>query len=229
MMKFLSAKWTNLLFANYVVEKDLLTDFAPRGTDVDSFAGEVYVSLVAFLFEDTKVLGIPGYFYRKFEEVNLRFYVVPEHDKTIRGVTFIKEIVPNRLIPLVANSLFMENYHCQPMTHVFEDGHVRYAWGEKDCSHFSVTAGTELQLPQQGSLAEFITEHYWGYAGNNRKTFEYQVTHPQWACCEVDEFQVQVDFGQLYGKRFESLSTTRPRNVLFARGSDVTVSFPRRV
>ena len=116
-MKFLSATWTDLLFANYVVDADLLEPFVPKGTRLDPFDGKAFVSLVAFLFDKTRVLGIPIPGYRRFEEVNLRFYVTPEKDTSIRAVTFIKEIVPKRIIPLVANNLFDENYVTLPMDH----------------------------------------------------------------------------------------------------------------
>ena len=105
-MKFLSANWNHLLLANYSVDPDVLQDFVPANTTVDKFDGHVFVSLVAFLFNDTRVLGVPVPFHRKFEEVNLRFYVTPDKDRSIRAVTFIKEIVPKPVIPLIANNLF---------------------------------------------------------------------------------------------------------------------------
>ena len=37
----------------------------------------------------------------------------------------------------------------------------------------------------QNSDFEFITEHYFGYTKNGKKTFEYEVTHPKWKNYEV--------------------------------------------
>ncbi len=90
--------------------------------------GNVYVSLVAFIFNNTKVLGLPVPWHTKFEEVNLRFYVVPESQPTKRAVTFIKEIVPKPIIPMIANGLFNENYVAFPMSHNIVSNQFEYRW-----------------------------------------------------------------------------------------------------
>src|SRR5688500_10408662 len=89
---FLSAEWRYLAMLNFRVNPDLLAPFVPRGTQLDFFRGETYVSLVGFLFRDTRILGISVPHHRAFEELNLRFYVVREQAGEIRrGVVFIKE------------------------------------------------------------------------------------------------------------------------------------------
>ncbi|HEX4590209.1 MAG TPA: DUF2071 domain-containing protein, partial [Gemmataceae bacterium] len=72
---FLTARWTNLFVANYPVPDRLLAPRLPPGLTLDRWEGSAYVSLVAFDFRDTRVLGIPWPGYRHFPEVNLRFYV----------------------------------------------------------------------------------------------------------------------------------------------------------
>ena len=87
--------------ANYLVEPSILEEFLPKGTTLDFWNGECYVSLVAFKFFDTRVLGFKIPFHINFLEVNLRFYVKRETDgETRRGVVFIKEIVPRLAIAL---------------------------------------------------------------------------------------------------------------------------------
>lgn len=228
-MKFLSAKWKHLLLANYVVEPDLLQKFVPQGTKIDPFAGQTFVSLVAFLFEETRILGVPVPFHCHFEEVNLRFYIAPDHDPTIRAVTFVREIVPKPLISLVANSLFQENYASMPMKHHHAENHFQYAWGKSFEHRFSARVDSQPELPSPGSIAEFITEHYWGYSRTPGSTLEYRVEHPQWTCCELSDFEIAVDFSSLYGQEFEFLKHQKPHSVQYAEGSEVTVSFPRRL
>jgi len=228
-MKFLSASWKNLLLANYAVEPEVLIDFVPNKTTLDDFEGEVFVSLVAFLFDRTSVLGIPALFHRRLEEVNLRFYVKPDKDPSIRAVTFIKEIVPTRIIPLIANTFFHENYVAQPMDHGINGSEFWYSWGESSENRFSAKIESELTYPEPGSLGEFITEHYWGYAKGPKQTLEYQVTHPQWRCCDVSDYEINVDFAEAYGERFGFLNSVRPNSVQYAEGSEVTVSFPSRL
>ena len=84
-------------------------------------------------------------------------------------------------------------------------------------------------MPPPGSLGEFITEHYWGYAKGPKRTLEYQVKHPQWVSCLVDDYQIDVDFAAVYGEQFGFLKDRKPANFLYALGSPVTVSFPGRL
>ncbi len=228
-MKFLSAKWKNLLLANYSVDHEVLKDFVPAKTSIDPFEGHVFVSLVAFLFDRTCVLGIPVPFHRTFEEVNLRFYVVPDRDPSLRSVTFIKEIVPKPVITWIANALFHENYVALPMDHGYNGADYWYSWGESGLNRFSATIDSELSYPAPGSIGEFITEHYWGYARGRNSTLEYRVTHPQWKSCEITEYEISVDFAQTYGIQFGFLNAQKPYNVQYAEGSAVSVSFPGRV
>ena len=228
-MNFLSAHWKHLLLANYVVDRQLLEPLVPQHTSLDTFDGKVFVSLVAFLFDHTRLLGMPIPFHRKFEEVNLRFYVTPDKDPAVRAVTFVKEIVPKRAIPLIANSLFAENYATARMCHGQTGDGCWYAWGDAGGNRISARIEPGLAYPAPGSIGEFITEHYRGYAQGRKSTLEYRVAHPPWRCGTVTDFQIAVDFGENYGEPFDFLSDQPPCNVLYAEGSPVTVSFPARL
>ena len=91
MTAFLTARWTNLCLLNYAVPPSALEPHLPRGLSLDTHEGEAFISLVAFDFLDTRVLGIPWPGYRNFPEINLRFYA-RQGDR--RGVVFIREWVP---------------------------------------------------------------------------------------------------------------------------------------
>jgi len=130
---FLTAHWRNLIMANYLVDPTLLQPYVPPGTELDTWNGRCYASLVGFLFDRTRVLGLPIPFHQRFEEVNLRFYV-RYHDagEWKRGVVFVSEIVPKRAITWVANGLYGERYAAMPMRHLWEEGpeqqRYRYEW-----------------------------------------------------------------------------------------------------
>jgi hypothetical protein len=159
------------MMLNYEVEPALLERYVPFGTALDSFEGKTYVSLVGFRFCRTKLLGrfsVP--FHTDFEEVNLRFYVRrKDGSDDRRGVVFIAEIVPSRAIATTARLIYGENYRCFPMTHRIETGksntRAEYQWqiGDQWCTLSAQTIGTPA-YPQEGSLEQFITEHYWGYS-----------------------------------------------------------------
>lgn len=226
MRKFLTAKWQDLVMANYDVEPSLLEEFVPRGTTLDFHEGKCFVSLVAFMFLDTRVLRVPVPFHINFEEVNLRFYVKREtSEETRRGVTFIKEIVPRFAIATVARIFYGEPYEAWRMNRTKSEKDLGYSWWKGDCeNNLTVKIGDNLGVPEENSHGEFIIEHYWGYTkrGENR-TDEYKVEHPKWELFSVSDYEIAVNFGKTYGERFAFLSSEKPHSILLAKGSDIAV------
>ena len=89
-MSFLNAEWRKLAFANYEVDPSVLQKYVPAGTELDLWDNRCFVSLVGFMFMNTKLLGLRIPFHTNFEEVNLRFYVKRlENGVWKRGVVFI--------------------------------------------------------------------------------------------------------------------------------------------
>src|SRR5260221_13071856 len=108
---FLTAQWRYLALLNWEIAPEILKPFVPRGTELDSWNGHTLVSVVGFLFQDTRVMRISIPFHRNFEEINLRFYVRRlTGDEVRRGVVFIKEIVPGPAIARAAGRFYNENY-----------------------------------------------------------------------------------------------------------------------
>ena len=88
---FLRAEWNNLIMANYAVPEELLSNYVPYKTELDFYKGETFVSLVGFMFLNTRIRGLSVPYHINFEEVNLRFYVrYNDHGKWKRGTVFIK-------------------------------------------------------------------------------------------------------------------------------------------
>jgi uncharacterized protein YqjF (DUF2071 family) len=226
---FLSAEWRKLALANYAVDKEILLKYLPPFTELDDWQGKYYVSLVGFMFVNTKLKGFGIPFHTNFEEVNLRFYVkYKEGDLWKRGVVFIKEIVPKPAITFVANTIYKENYQTLPMKHTWvennDDLTVEYAWKSKKWDSFSVIASPQREIIEPNSKEEFITEHYWGYTkiGANL-TSEYGVEHPRWEVYPVKSYHIEVDFERNYGKDFSFLSDVAPNSVMLAEGSAIQV------
>jgi uncharacterized protein YqjF (DUF2071 family) len=165
MKPFLTAHWRYLAMLNYVVDPALLEPLVPTGTEIDYENGETFVSIVAFLFLDTRLLGFPMPLHRDFEEVNLRFYVRRKSaDTWRRGVVFVREIVPRRAIALIARVFYAERYFALPMKHKIEHIgaklRVEYCWRRgKKWEFLKMSAAGEPQPISAGSHAEFITEH----------------------------------------------------------------------
>jgi len=226
---FLTAEWKKLAMANYPVDPDILRPFLPARTELDTWEGDAYVSLVGFQFNQVRVRGWRIPFHTQFPEVNLRFYVRYKEDgQWKRGVVFVREIVPLRAVAYIANTVFHERYIAIPMRQVeaAEDQVLRtaYHWRFKGrWQGISLKADRIAQGLVAGSQEEFITEHFWGYAAHGRRTVEYQVAHPRWDIYPVREYIVDCEFGTLYGDAFAGLGNRKPQSVFLAEGSAVEV------
>ena len=233
---FLKAEWKNLALFNYEVDAKLLEKYAPTGTEIDFWNNKCYVSLVGFMFKNTKVLGIKVPFHVDFEEVNLRFYVKRfENGEWKRGVVFIKEIVPKKAITFIANTLYHEHYETQKMRHEIieakDTNTFVYQWkNDRNWNTIQIETKKDVSEIDIDSEAEFITEHYFGYTKINEKTtYEYEVTHPRWKQLEVLKHHVNIDFENTYGTDFGFLHTQKPTSVFLAKGSEITVKNKRKL
>jgi len=234
---FLTAEWKHLAMLNYEVEPSALAPFVPAGTELDSWDGKIFVSVVGFLFLRTRIFGIPIPFHRNFEEVNLRFYVRRKSEEGWRrGVVFLKEIVPRSAIALAARKLYNEPYVAMPMAHRVEvqAGSLKsaeYSWqyGGRQNS-LKMTVRGHAQPICEGSEAEFITEHFWGYsAQRDGSTIEYRVDHPRWRIYDVSDAELNCDVAGLYGERFCESLGRRPSSAFLAAGSAITVCRGKRL
>lgn len=228
---FLTAAWRNLLMINFEADPAVLKPLVPHNTELDTWNNTLYVSLVGFLFQNTRVKGLSLPFHRHFEEVNLRFYVRYK-DAGIwkRGVVFVKEIVPKRMITFVANTVYKEKYATHPMRHQWlhtPDNmlDVSYEWKVGQQWNFLKATAEKEALPiPAGSEVEFITDHYWGYTQMAAsRTGEYQVAHPQWRTHRVVEYSYHCDTASLYGPAFVPMLQQTPVSALLAEGSDISV------
>ena len=235
---FLSATWEYLAMFNYEVDPLILKPHLPPFTELDLFEGKAIVSVVGFLFNNTEVLGVKWPGFVNFEEVNLRYYIKYFDGKEWkRGVGFISEIVPNKIIASMANVLYNEHYSIAKMSHSINTDNnlleVKYYWQKKNGvkNSMSVTATNILEPITKGSEAEFIFEHYYGYNKlNNSTTIEYSLAHPCWEVFPVNKYELVCDVKNLYGLDFVPfLEGVKPISVMLAKGSNVNVKMPRRL
>jgi uncharacterized protein YqjF (DUF2071 family) len=225
---FLTAEWKQLLMLNYAVDPALLLPFLPAGTEIDSFEGRPYVSLVGFQFNDTRVAGFAIPFHRSFEEVNLRFYV---RRAGKRGVVFMRELVPKIAIAATARLFYGEKYSRVPMAHRIRMTpgktaiEAEYSWGTapRQCAMRIETTG-ENYITSEGSLSQFITEHYWGYAAqSDGGCIEYEVQHPRWSVSDAKQASFSGDGTHFYGQAFGKVLMRPPDSAFLAEGSAVKV------
>lgn len=237
---FLTAEWRYLAILNYGVDPALLAPYVPAGTELDDWHGHTYVSVVGFLFRNTRLLGLPIPFHRHFEEINLRFYVRREVGGELRrAVTFIKELVPRPAIAAVARLAYNEPYLAVPMRHWIAPtipggdapAEVEYRWRVAGrWGRVAVVPTGASSLIKAGTEAEFIAEHYWGYTRQrDGGTVEYEVRHPRWRIWNTERAVLEGDLEALYGPVFAGVLEGGPSSAFFADGSLISVYMPRRL
>jgi uncharacterized protein YqjF (DUF2071 family) len=206
---FLSAEWRDLVMLNYQVDPAFLREYVPGGTELDLFNGAAFISLVGFQFLRAKVLGALAFAFR--------------------------EIVPKQLIAQVARLAYGENYSCFPMRHRVntkaDSKMAEYEWGvdQKWCKLYAQGSGIPAH-PREGTLEEFITEHYWGYsAGRHGWSLEYRVSHTPWRVWTSAEAGFEGDGTSTYGQRLGSVLNRRPDSAFIAEGSPVLIYMGRLI
>jgi uncharacterized protein YqjF (DUF2071 family) len=241
---FLTAEWRDVVLVNYEVARTRVEPFLPRGTRLDLHDGRALVSVVAFRFEDTRLLGLPVPFHRAFPEMNLRFYVrrdLPDGGSR-QGVTFLAERVPRLAVAAVARMAYNEPYETTPMrfhsrTSSADDRtrerehrsrELRYDWSIDGRRHSLVasTQGAAL-LPPAGSESHFVVAHDWGYTRQrDGGTVEYEVTRPSWqvTSATLDRFEPDARLLALIPELAGS-----PTSTVVADGSRIAVSRPTRL
>lgn len=230
---FLQANWENLIMANYEIEPSILAPYLPNGVELDFFNNKAYVSLVGFMFKHTKLFGFPIPFFGSFEEVNLRFYVKKiENRKIKKGVVFINETVPFKIVALLANKLYKEHYISIPTKnsiYITEHKHIKYQW-KINSKWNSIEAKAEKYKHQieQNSIEQFIFERYFGFTKlSDSSTQEYKIHHPKWMTNQLLNTHVDCDFTSMYGAAFSGLNNQTPDSILLAEGSQVSVDWKR--
>jgi uncharacterized protein YqjF (DUF2071 family) len=224
-LPFLTARWRDLFLVSWNAPAELLTPHLPPGCELDLLDGKPVVSFVSLDFEETRVFGIGWPGHRAFPDVNLRFYV-RRGDR--RGVVFLRELCPNRLVAWVARAIYGEPFVAAPIasSRVETDDMVRVErvirFGGR--THAVLVEATRAtNVPGEATDAHFLKERGWGFS---RDTC-FEVRHPLWEVHEeLRSHSLEVDFAQLYGPEWAWLGTTPPRSLVLARGSEVEV-YPR--
>lgn len=227
---FLTARWTDVVLANYRVPPALLRPYVPPGSELDTPDGEPdrhLLSLVAFDFAGTRVRGVSVPTARRFPEVNLRCYVRREEK---RAVVFLREFVPAPLIVAGARLLYHQPYALAAIGHRVERDDVyltvRTTFAtRRHRGEIRLRARNAPSTPLPESEEHFLKEHYWGFDRTaSGRSFRYRVDHPVWRTFPVEEASVTIDPGALLGGDWRSIDWPAAlHSVLFAEGSEATV------
>jgi uncharacterized protein YqjF (DUF2071 family) len=223
---FLTARWSNLFLATYAVPPALLQNRLPPGLDLDLRDGRAFVSLVAFDFLDTRVLGVAWPGFCNFAELNLRFYVRQGGN---RGVMFVREFVPQRVVAWLARLIYNEPYVAAPLASTVSDGPTsltvehRLRYGGRTHT-LTATGGKPPYRPGEDSLEHFFKEHHWGFGVSRAgEMIRYEVEHEIWNVYPVQKYHIDLDWGSVYGSEWAFLAEAVPYSTVLAVGSAVAV------
>jgi uncharacterized protein len=230
------AEWRQLLMLSFEIDPDFLNPWVPAGLELSYWKQKTFITLVGLLNRNVRFFGLPIPFHRKFEQVNLRFYIRRKmKDEERLGVMFIKQVVPRKIVAAGARYVYREQVVSLPMKHEFEFSARRreefsasYSW------HFNgrwneLSAKTKgiSHEPKKHSLEKFIAERYWGYSGMaSNEVLEYQVEHPIWSIREVGDIVVEGSLSEFYGKTIGRKLKSKPDCAFLADGSEARLYAP---
>jgi uncharacterized protein YqjF (DUF2071 family) len=236
---FLTAEWRWLAMLNWPAPRALLERHLPAGLDLDLWQGEPYVSIVGFMFRDTRLRGLAIPWHREFAELNLRFYVRQGDDPASRGVCFVREVVALPAVTFVARAIYNENYVTCPMRHrlLLANGQIEagsrteYSWKRRGRWNQVAARATDSPCkPTPGSAEEYFTENYWGYTSQrDGGTAQYRVEHPPWRIWPTEGVVWECDVAAMYGPEWREVLAAPPESAYLIEGSAVKVYEGRRL
>ncbi len=225
---FLTARWANLVLLTFEAPETLVRAHIHPALEPDRWDGRTHVNLVALSFDDIRVRGwrLPGL--KTFPQVNLRTFVRLDG---VPGVSFIRELVPNRLVAAVSRLRYNQSYGTLPIRQRVstapEEVRVEYALGPGARWHIAVAGSQAATVPPETTLEHYCKERFWGFGSTRRgELIRFRVEHPRWAVREVRRLDYDLDFAALYGAEWGFLNGTRPVSVILAVGSEVAVYEP---
>lgn len=112
-----------------------------------------------------------------------------------------------------------------------DDISASYKWRSKAGSGEMYFQSQDAHAPlQDGSLEQFIAEHYWGYAAQrDGGCMGYEVAHPSWRVWQARQAGFSGKVKELCGQKFVAVLCGDPASAFLAEGSAVTGMRGRRL
>jgi len=222
--------WSELLFAHWAVESDLVRKHLPTGLELDTYQGSAWVGVVPFLMSDVAPRccpAVPGL--SKFLELNVRTYVTRDNKP---GVWFFSLDAESMLAVRAARATFNLPYMDANMS-LHQAGSGATIQYESQRTHRNeppaIFRGNyqeegESFFAQPDTFEHWLTARYCLYSANEKgELFRGEIDHPPWtlrnAKCEIQ----QNTMGDPYGFDFTATPT-----LLYADAIRVRAWWPRR-
>ena len=223
----LRQSWNNLLFAHWPIDRARLQDLLPSHFDIDTFAGEAWVSVTPFHLTDLSPRGIPPLpWVSAFNEINVRTYVVYEG---IPGVYFFSLDANSALAVAGASSLFHLPYFLAEIRMDESEGRLSYdsrRSGTGNVAEFRARyrpAGAPFEA-ERGTLDYWLTERYCLYTCDSAgKTYRVEIHHQPW---QLQAAEAEISVNTMAAAAQIVLPATAPV-IHFSRRLDVLTWLPQ--
>lgn len=197
--------WSELLFAHWPVDPQLISARLPKGLSVDTHDGVAWLGVVPFVMSDTAPRGVPAIpSVSRFLELNVRTYVTCGGKP---GVWFFSLDANSRIAVRVARATFNLPYMDATMSMRHgEQGQVAYRStrthrGEPEAAFaacYRRIGEPTRALPN--TLEHWLTARYCLYAADRRgRVYRGEIDHPPWllskAECEIETNRMTESLG----------------------------------
>jgi uncharacterized protein YqjF (DUF2071 family) len=227
----LHQSWRHLVFVHWALAPEQLARRLPAALPLDTWQGQAYLGLVAFVVENNRLTLMPPVpFLARFYEVNLRTYVRPPGREP--GVYFFSLDASHAVIAAAARTFYGLPYHASRARLVkirapgkpprFSMSFRREGPMESEAAFcrlgYSVS-GDGPRSAAPGTLTHFLVERYVLYTASGEEVEATRVAH--------EPYPVQ---GAQLHRLEETLSTAagtprlgNPSHAHYARGVDVKI------
>lgn len=191
-------EWNNAVFLHWKVPAEVIRPLIPRTTELDTFQGEAWVSLVAFTMEKLRVSylpAVPGI--SNFHEINLRTYITRDNKP---GVYFLSIEAQKLLAVFLAKNISGLPYK-KSLIKRSSNGMANTYSSINSVKGFSLESTFETNEGEyeRTALDKWLVERYCLYLDRNDKLFRYDIHHLQWEIkkIELKHLKLQYKAGDL--------------------------------
>jgi uncharacterized protein len=196
--------WSELLFAHWAMEPEMVARLLPAGLTLDTRDGQAWVGVVPFLMSQVAPRCCPPIpKLSRFLELNVRTYVTHQGKP---GVWFFSLDAANRVAVRVARATFNLPYMDAAMSLTEDESTITYRSerthrGEPP-AQFDATyrASGDTYHAQAGTLEHWLTARYCLYSANRHgQLFRGEIDHPPWSLSSASWTPRRNTMGQALG------------------------------
>lgn len=194
-------EWNNALFLHWKIPYDELRKAVPARLELDTFEGEVYISLVAFQMQKIRPKHLPAVkFISDFEEINLRTYVINDGKA---GVYFINIEAEKYLSAFIARKLSGLPYE---KSNILRKGNRFTSKNQLKKFHLEAEFNIQNKLESKTELDHFLTERYCLYLEDRNQLFRFDIHHKEWEIKNVEMKKLNLSYQLADNFRIETHS-----------------------